>query len=211
MLSARVFLGRALVRARSCTNAQVPVQYRITSGHHIPQLRHFQRGPLLYRKMLYKDYVRSHVYQVIVRHQSDGPSSEKKLNLMNMLKRLWGFLAVFLLIHFLVIYYRYKNKRKGGRADSTPPFAIETKWDHDLKRKFTIVNEYTLPDFINERSYNDIYNFRVHPDDVYVVSFPKSGKFTAWFLIPIILHEFNWVHRAPPDVTFSDPPPRPNL
>ena len=110
MLSGRVFLGRALVRARSCTNAQVPVQYRMTSGHHIRQLRNFQRGPLLYRKMLYKDYVRSHVYQVVVRHQSGGPSSERKLYLRNMLKRMWGFLAIFLLIHFLVVYYYYKHK-----------------------------------------------------------------------------------------------------
>ena len=198
MLSARVFIRRALVCPRFCINAQVPVQYRITSGHHIPQLRRFQRGPLLYRKMLYKDYVRSHVYQVIVRHQSGGQNSERKLNLLNVLRRLWGFLAVFLLIHFLLIYYRYKNKRKGGRSDSTPPFAIETKWDHDLKRQFTIINEYTLPDFINKRSYNDIYNFSVHPDDVYVVSFPKSGKFMVRYVIPIILHEFNWVHRAHP-------------
>ena len=173
MLRARV-IGRALVHSRFCANVQMTVPYRITNGHHILQLRNFQRGLSIFRKTFYKKYARSDLYQVTVRHQSGGQSSDRKQKL---LKNIWIFLAGFLLIHFLVIYFHYKNKRKLGPADSTPPFVIETKWDNDLKRKFTIINGYTLPDFINEKSYNDIYNFKVHPDDVFVVSFPKSGKF----------------------------------
>ena len=192
MLSAKGILGRALVRARFCTNIKVAVQCRITNGHHI-QPRNFQRGALC-RRMLYKEYVARGVYQTIVRRQSDGRSPERKQIL---LKRMWRILAGFLLLHFLWIYFYYKYKRKGGPVHRTPPYAIETRWDHDLKRRFTIINGYMLPDFINKRSYNDIYNFKVHPDDVYVVSFPKSGKFSPPYPDYSAWNELK-VHWCPP-------------
>ena len=190
MLSARGFLGRALVRARFFANTQVAAQCRLTSDHHIAQLRNFQRGALSCRKTLHKEYVMQGVYQIIVRHQSGGPSWERK---QIFLKCTFICLAAFFLLHYQLVHFRYKYKRKGGPVHRSSPYAIETRWDQDLKRRFTIINGYMLPDFINKRSYNDIYNFKVHPDDVYVVSFPKSGKFLVPY--PITLHDLSKVHR----------------
>ena len=160
MLSARGFIGRALVRARLCINTRVAVQCRIINSHHIAQLRNFQRGALSCRKAVYKEYAKPGVYQIIVRHQGGGPSSAGRQNL---LKRIWSILAAFLLLHFLGVYFHYKYKRKGRPVHGTPPYAIETRWDHDLKRRFTFINGYMLPDFINKRSYQRYLQFQGSP------------------------------------------------
>ena len=132
-----------------------------------------------------------------LRHLSGDQHSRSSARRQSLIKRGLVFLAAFLLIHFLVIYVRYKNKRKGGKSRNAPPFAVKTIDDPELKRKFTVINGYLLPNFVNAKTYDDIFNFRVHPDDIYVVSFPKSG-ITFLCLFYIFCDESRWWESKSP-------------
>ena len=170
VLRTGMLAGRALLRARYC-GKQFTLQYRMTASSRLLKTE----NTLHLRYQIILSHVRQpSALQIVVRHQSGGGNPDRKRlsKRQKVTKRILMFLASFLIIHYLAVYLWDKRKAKMGRL---APFKIETIFDSDLNRRFTVINGYLLPDFINSRCYNDIYNFMVHPNDVYVVSFPKSG------------------------------------
>ena len=131
------------------------------------------------------------------RRHSNMSKAERRQSLI---KRGFIFLAAFFLLHFLVVYVRYKNKRK-GKSHKIPLYSVETIEDPDLKRKFSVINGYLLPDFVNAKTYDDIFNFKVHPDDIYVISFPKSGNSLLHRIQSFVKNLAEYNKRGPPSST----------
>lgn len=53
---------------------------------------------------------------------------------------------------------------------------LQEKWTSLLRGKYATVDGYTMTDRYEDFK-NQIYNFEVSDNDVWVCSFPKSGKF----------------------------------
>ncbi len=167
------FFGRYLKKqAGKMFSGYEPRTFKLFSGNRRGTLKVF-RTTRVQGEMFTSDKQN----KVPARLLNDQPANRLTQRRLTLLKRVLMATAGCLFAHFLIVDYREKKRRRGTPERLKPPYEAETIYDKDLNRKFTVINGYLLPDFVSAKTYEEIVNFRVHPEDVYVVSFPKSGTF----------------------------------
>ncbi len=75
----------------------------------------------------------------------------------------------------LVGLHLLQTLAKRSTPSEPDPDKIQIIYDRDVKKKYSKIKGFILPDFVNQRCYDDIQEFKVHDQDIFVVSFPKSG------------------------------------
>ena len=118
-------------------------------------------------------FPRGHIVRLYSSEADSSKSNSKQTSRRN---RFLAYVGGFILIHLTVVFARRQRKGQDLTSQDQSQMEFQEYKDPDFKNPMYYYKDYLFPFFVKE-SAAAVQEFKVNEEDVFVSSFPKSGKY----------------------------------